>query len=123
MKAGGRDDVVTSSLEQLASAFTPQVDNCARGHHVGYFAANVKIDQTHLQQGRPLQQLYPFVSGVRIWRRHVELEHGESPLLSLTLQHRSRVGVVVQYSASHLADFTGVMYQVSTVPLIAKINI
>ena len=63
MKAGGRDDVVTSSLEQLASAFTPHVENCARGHHVGYFAANVKIDQAHLQQGRPLQQLYPFVSG------------------------------------------------------------
>ena len=113
MKAGGpnKDDVVTSSLEQLSQSFTPQVDNCARGHHVGYFASNVKIDQTSLQQGRPLQQLYPFVSGVRIWRRHVELEHGESPLLSLTLQHRSRVGVVVQYSASHLADFTGVLYQ------------
>ena len=61
--------------------------------------------------GRDIKEDFTFVSGVRIWRRHIELEHGESPLLSLTLQHRSRVGVVVQYSASHLADFTGVLYQ------------
>ena len=111
MKAGGRDEVVTSSLEQLSQSFTPHVENCARGNHVGYFAPSVKIDHTTLGGGRPLEQVYPFVSGVRIWRRHVELEHGESPLLSLTLQHRSRVGVVVQYSSSHLADFTGVLYQ------------
>ena len=32
----------------------------------------------------------------------MEVEHGESPLLALTLQHRNRVGVVVQYSASAL---------------------
>ena len=41
----------------------------------------------------------------------MEVEHGESPLLALTLQHRSRVGVVVQYSASRLEDFTGLLYQ------------
>ena len=44
------------------------------------------------------------------------MEHGESPLLSLSLQHRSRVGVVVQSSVSHLQEFTGwskfIMFQV-----------
>ena len=111
MKAGGRDEVVTSSLEQLAASFSPQVENCARGQHQGFFAQSVKIDQSKLEGGRALHHLYPFVSGVRIWRRHVEVEHGESPLLALTLQHRSRVGVVVQYSASQLEDFTGLLYQ------------
>ena len=44
-----------------------------------------------LEAGRSVETMYPFISGVRIWRRHVELRHGESPLLSLTLQHRSKV--------------------------------
>ena len=38
--------------------------------------------------GRNVKQDFTFVSRVRIWGRHVEVEHGESPLLSLTLQHR-----------------------------------
>ena len=54
---------------------------------------------------------FKFVSQVRVWRRHVEVEHGESPLVSVTLQHRSKVGVVVQFSGSHLQDFTGLLYQ------------
>ena len=49
-----------------------------------------------------MREDYSFAAGVRIWRRHVEIEHGESPLLALSLQHRNRVGVVVQYSASQL---------------------
>ena len=49
-----------------------------------------------------MREDHSFAAGVRIWRRHVEVEHGESPLLALTLQHRNRVGVVVQYSASAL---------------------
>ena len=66
---------------------------------------------------------------VRVWRRHAELLHRESPLLTLTLQHRTKVrmmmmvilvlimamttqvGVVVQYSSSQLTDFTGLLYQ------------
>ena len=113
MKAGGRDEVVTASLEQLAQAFSPQVESCAGGRHRGTFASSVKIDEAELGggQGRPLHHLYPFVGGVRVWRRHVEVEHRESPLLGLSLQHRSRVGVVVQYSASRLRDFTGVLVQ------------
>ena len=113
MKAGGRGEVVTASLEQLAQAFSPQVESCAGGRHRGSFASSVKIDEAELGGGggRPLHHLYPFVAGVRVWRRHVEVEHRESPLLGLSLQHRSRVGVVVQYSASRLGDFTGVLEQ------------
>ena len=111
MKAGRKEEVVTAGLEQLSQSFSPVVENCGQGSHHGYFPSGVMIDQVRLEQGRPLQQIFPFISGVRIWRRHVELQHGESPLLSLTLQHRSRVGVVVQFSSSHLRDFTGVLYQ------------
>jgi hypothetical protein len=39
------------------------------------------------------------------------MEHKDSPLLALTLQHRNKVGVVAQYSSSHLSDFTGLLYQ------------
>ena len=42
-----------------------------------------------------MREDHSFAAGVRIWRRHVEVEHGESPLLALSLQHRNRVGVVV----------------------------
>ena len=100
-----------NSSDILYKYILVQVENCARGRHRGTFAQSVKIDQSRLEGGRLLHHLYPFVSGVRIWRRHVEVEHGESPLLALTLQHRSRVGVVVQYSASRLDDFTGLLYQ------------
>ena len=114
MKAGQRDKVVTASLDLLSQSFSPVVENCAQGSHHGYFPSGVKIDKARLEQGRPLHQMFPFISGTRIWRRHVELEHGESPLLSLTLQHRSRVGVVVQFSSPYLQDFTGVLYQDSS---------
>ena len=60
-----------------------------------------EIDKGRLE-ARDVREDHSFAAGVRIWRRHVEVEHGESPLLALTLQHRNRVGVVVQYSASAL---------------------
>ena len=69
-----------------------------------------EIDKGRLD-ARDVRGDHSWAAGVRIWRRHVEVEHGESPLLALTLQHRSRVGVVVQYSASRLQDFTGLLYQ------------
>ena len=56
---------------------------------------------------------FPFISDVHVWQRHLEMDHKESPLLALTLQHRSKFGVVVQYSGSHLSDFTGLLYQFS----------
>ena len=60
-----------------------------------------EIDKGGLE-GRDVREDHSWVDRVRIWRRHLEVEHRESPLLALTLQHRNRVGVVVQYSASQL---------------------
>ena len=53
-----------------------------------------EIDRSSVS-GRDVRADYSFVAGVRVWRRHVEVEHRESPLLGLSLQHRTRV----QYSA------------------------
>ena len=92
------------------------MDSCGQGEHSGSFAPETRIDGEGVG-GREVTQLYPFLRGARVWRRHVELEHSESPLLSLTLQHSNRVGVVVQYSASQLLDFTGLLYRCLTVLL------
>merc|ERR1711942_289960 len=54
--------------------------------------------------GREVTAEYPFLADVHVWRRHVEMEHKESPLLAMTLQHRTKVGVTVQYSTSHLME-------------------
>lgn len=108
VKAGPSRSFVTSGLSRLLALFTPQVASCSAGHYSGSFSSG------HINRelgGRTLTEVYPFIGGVRVWRRHVELTHRESPLLTLTLQHRTKVGVVVQYSSSHLADFTGLLYQ------------
>ena len=70
-----------------------------------------EIDKGRIE-GRDVREDFSFASEVRIWRRHVEVEHGESPLLSLTLQHRNRVGVVVQFSASQLQVMKSVSIQI-----------
>ena len=75
-----------------------------------------EIDKGRLE-ARDVREDHSFAAGVRIWRRHVEVEHGESPLLALTLQHRNRVGVVVQYSASALqvrvnCQVSNIQYQI-----------
>ena len=49
-----------------------------------------EIDRSSVS-GRDVRADYSFVAGVRVWRRHVEVEHRESPLLGLSLQHRTRV--------------------------------
>ena len=90
----GRNELLTHNLEQLSSHFQPRVENCAGGRVHGHFPG-VTIDRPDLG-GRELTQEFPFVSRVRTWRRHVELEHATSPVLALSLQHSSRVGVVVQ---------------------------
>ena len=114
LQADGRGEPATASLEQLASSFSAAVDSCGQGEHSGSFAPETRIDGEGVG-GREVTQLYPFLRSSRVWRRHVELEHSESPLLSLTLQHSNRVGVVVQYSASQLLDFTGLLYRCLTV--------
>ena len=100
---------MTHNLEQLSSYFQPQVESCAGGRVQGHFHG-VLIDKTDIG-GREVTEEFPFVSRVRTWRRHVELEHAASPVLALTLQHSSRVGVVVQQSPSVVGGFTGVLYQ------------
>ena len=109
VKLGPTGALVTPSVDTLSRYFVPSVTNCVNGAITGHFTTAI-INKSGLE-GRDVTQDYSFISDVRVWRRHVELEHGQSPLLSLTLQHRSRVGVVVQYSASSLSDFTGVLYQ------------
>ena len=108
-KTGLSGEGVAEELDQLMLKFSPQVENCATGEYSAIFKSG-KINQDEVG-GRPVQQLFPFIQSVRVWRRHIEMEHKDSPLLSLSLQHRSRVGVVVQSSASHLGDFSGYLYQ------------
>ena len=108
-KAGKRSSFVTSSLEQLSQQFLPTVESCAEGRYYGSFASG-EIDKPDIGGARVTEE-FPFISDIHVWRRHVEMEHKESPLLGLTIQHRSKVEVVVQYSSSHLSDFTGLLYQ------------
>ena len=35
--------------------------------------------------------MHSFVKAIKMWRRHVEVSHGESPLLVLTMQHQTKV--------------------------------
>ena len=109
LKAGKNKNFVTASLNRLVNLFSPSVESCSDGKYSGSFSSG-EIDR-HDIGGRKLTEEFPFLVDVHVWRRHVEMEHKESPLLALTLQHRSRVGVVVQYSSSHLSDFTGILYQ------------
>lgn len=51
--------------------------------------------------------MFPFVQSVQVFRRHVEIMHSESPLLVLTMQHRSKVDVVMKYHEAKMSDFTG----------------
>ena len=109
LKAGKKGKFVSASLDHLVHLFSPVVENCADGKYSGSFVSG-EIDRLDIG-GRRLTEEFPFLTDVHVWRRHVEMEHRESPLLALTLQHRSRVGVVVQYSSSSLSDFTGLLYQ------------
>ena len=89
--------------------FSPRVSDCVAGLYSATFSSGI-INQAGVG-GRRVEDVYSFVKQVRTWRRHVEVQHRESPLLSLSLQHRSLVGVVVQYSQSRLDNFTGLIYQ------------
>jgi len=108
VKAGPDRTFVTSGLRHLLQYFTPQVQSCSQGKYTGSFSGG-QINRE--LGGRHLTEVFPFIRLVRVWRRHAELLHKESPLLTLTLQHRTKVGVVVQYSSSQLTDFTGLLYQ------------
>ena len=44
-----------------------------------------------LKSARRVVDMHSFVKAIKIWRRHVEVSHGESPLLVLTMQHQTKV--------------------------------
>ena len=44
-----------------------------------------------LKSARRVVDMHSFVKGIKMWRRHVEVSHGESPLLVLTMQHQTKV--------------------------------
>ena len=111
MKIGPKGSLVTGGLQQLVQAYRPRVESCTAGKYEGSFAHGTQIDRSLGRQGKRVTDVHTFLRGVRVWKRHVEMTHKESPLLALTLQHRNKVGVVVQYSSSHLSDFTGVLFQ------------
>ena len=113
VKAGAKPgQFLTENLGQLAQHFRPEVTNCGAGQFRAAFS-RVFIDKTELG-GREVRQEFPFISGVRVWQRFVELEHSQSPVLSVTLQHRTRVTVRVQQSQSNINNFTAILYQVSS---------
>ena len=49
------------------------------------------LDHNQLEAARKVEEMYPWTKRISVWRRHVELTHRESPLLVMTMQHRSRV--------------------------------
>ena len=112
VKAGARPgEFLTQNLGQLAQHFRPEVTNCGAGQLTAAFS-RVFIDKTELG-GREVRQEFPFISLVRVWERFVEVEHSQSPVLAVTLQHRTRVTVTVQQSQSNINNFTAILYQVS----------
>ena len=113
VKAGPRPgEFLTQNLGQLAHHFRPEVTNCGGGQLTAAFS-RVFIDQAELG-GREVRQEFPFISGVRVWERFVELEHSQSPVLAVTLQHRTRVRVTLQQSQSNINNFTAILYQVNS---------
>ena len=80
------------------------MESCSGGKYSGSFSSgqvNKELGGRPLMEvGRPPLywvicpcQVFPFIRDVRVWRRHTELTHRESPLLTLTLQHRTKVGL------------------------------
>lgn len=49
------------------------------------------LDSNQLEGARRIEDMYSFIKKVSIRQRHVEVTHRESPLLVMTMQHRSRV--------------------------------
>lgn len=52
------------------------------------------LDHNQLEGSRRVEEMFSFVKSVSIWRRHVEVTHRESPLLVMTMQHRSKASEV-----------------------------
>eukprot|EP00093_Oithona_nana_P014457 14457.XXX_467503_458791_1 [CDS] Oithona nana genome sequencing. len=92
----------------IRQAFKVQVENCALNSYKYQFFRGF-MDHNQLDGGRRVEIMYPFIQSTSVWRRHVEVTHRESPLLVMTMQHRTKVDVVMQYHESALADFSGLL--------------
>ena len=88
-QAPGEAGLVSHDLGQLSQSWRPRVDNCVSGEVTGHWSAGVMVDKTEVG-GRDVMQEHPFISSVKVWQRHVEVEHSQSPVLSLTCQHSTQ---------------------------------
>ena len=53
------------------------------------------MDQNQLEGSRRAEVMYPFIKSTAVWRRQVEITHRESPLIVMTMQHRSKVKLYI----------------------------
>jgi len=90
----------------IRQSFKVEVEDCSANNFKYQFFRGF-LDQNQLEGGRRIQEMFPFIKKTSIWQRHVEITHRESPLLVMTMQHRSRVDVVMRYHESALEDFSG----------------
>ena len=75
-KLGSGGNLVTPELSSLAGRFVPRVKNCLDLSHSGHFTGG-QIDRGEVG-GRDVRQEFRFVSGVKVWDRHVEVRVGNS---------------------------------------------
>ncbi|XP_040568877.1 cell fusion protein aff-1 [Lepeophtheirus salmonis] len=99
-------DHIESTGHQLRRAFDVEMLNCMDNSYRTEFSTPY-INDNQLTNAQRIESMFPFIQSVQVWRRTVEIVHRESPLLVLTLQHRNKVGVVMQYHESTLDNFEG----------------
>ena len=81
IKAGARPgEFLSHNLQQLTDHFRPEVTDCGAGLLTASFS-RVFIDKTEVG-GREVREEFPFISGVRVWERFVELEHSQERISS-----------------------------------------
>lgn len=110
LKTDPEGHAVTSKLSQLLHRFTPKVESCANQRYSGKITGG-KVNLAGGLGGYILTEKHPFVSRLSVHERHVEMYYRDSPLLSLTLQHKTAVDLVMRYHGSQVKDFTGLLYQ------------
>ena len=93
----------------IREKFVPRVKSCTRGVYSGTFSG-MTIDRS-IVGGHQIAEEFPFVSGVHVWHRHVEMELKDSPYLTTHLQHRTKVQVIAHFTRSKLGDFSGILHQ------------
>jgi len=96
------------TLQQIRESFHIRTDDCIHNLNTFQFTSQLLASSdTQLKSARRVADIYPFIKKLKIWRRHVEVSHKESPLLALTMQHQSKVDVTMRFEESALEDFRG----------------